>query len=204
MTDGPMDEIGVAGRDDEYALFRQLAAQYGPPAYVRRAVDVEAAFEDLLDRCRCQRDEWLAMVRIRLATVRDLAGKWESLRPLLADDEQLALLRGLDAELGPRLTVPVQPSSSVRVLRRALSELAESVERFNRRWRAYLAKVDVSQVNALRDGYNRYYLVEKECAMRSARLARQGFRRLEPLTVGDLLALLPLLPVGNLRRDPVR
>jgi hypothetical protein len=78
-------------------------------------------------------------------------------------------------------------------------ELAESLERFNRRWLEFLRGVDVGPVNELRDGYNRYYLLEKECALRSPRLARQGFTRLEPLTVAELTALLPPLPVPQLR-----
>jgi hypothetical protein len=54
-------------------------------------------------------------------------------------------------------------------------------------------------VNGLREGYNRYYLLEKECALRSPRLARQGFVRLPAVTVDDLAAQLPPLPVPQLR-----
>ena len=60
-----------------------------------------------------------------------------------------------------------------------------------------LEETDLTEVNALREGYNRYYLLEKECAVRSARLARQGFRRLEPVTLEELAALLPPLPVPH-------
>jgi hypothetical protein len=62
----------------------------------------------------------------------------------------------------------------------------------------FLHTVNVTPVNELRAAYNRYYLLEKECALRSVRLARQGFRRLEPLTVEELALLLPLLPVPEL------
>jgi hypothetical protein len=61
--------------------------------------------------------------------------------------------------------------------------------------------VDLSQVNALRDGYNRYYVLEKECASRSPRTARHGFRPLPPLTADDLAALLPPLPVPRGKGD---
>ena len=47
----------------------------------------------------------------------------------------------------------------------------------------------------LRDGYNRFYVLEKECAVHSPVIARQGFRPLEPLTAADLVAALPPLPV---------
>jgi hypothetical protein len=52
----------------------------------------------------------------------------------------------------------------------------------------------------MRDGYNRYYLLEKECALRSARVAREGFVRLAPLTLDDIRKMLPLLPVPTLAR----
>ncbi len=39
----------------------------------------------------------------------------------------------------------------------------------------------------------------QECAFRSARVARQGFCKLEPVTPDRLLGLLPLLPTPILR-----
>lgn len=80
-----------------------------------------------------------------------------------------------------------------------MRELHESLEHFNQHWRAFLTGVDVTAVNDLRDKYNRYYVLEKECAVRSARVARQGFVRMEPLTIEDLAAQFPLLPVPRLR-----
>ena len=56
-----------------------------------------------------------------------------------------------------------------------------------------LLTVDLARVNQLRDGYNRYYVLEKECAVRSPKVARQGFRPLPPLTTADLAAELPPL-----------
>jgi hypothetical protein len=182
-------------RDPEGDAFKQLLSQYDAPAYVRRARRVQAAFEELLGACRRQRDEWSQMARLRLGTLRALAGGWDVLRPQLADDGQVQILRGLEAALDPQLRVPIVPTTSVRALRQALGDLRESLERFNRRWVAYLAEADVSPVNELRDGYNRYYLVEKECALRNARVARQGYRPLPPLTREELSSLLPPLPV---------
>src|SRR5262249_15871578 len=73
-------------------------------------------------------------------------------------------------------------------------ELWQSVRSFNRKWRSYLRGLDLTYIKQLRDGYNRYYVLEKECATRSARLARQHFRRLEALTPEQLLERFPLLP----------
>ncbi len=182
-------------RADENRVFQQVVALHDAPAYVRRARQVQAAFDDVLARCQKQRDEWLRMVRTRLGLLRGLAGGWEALRPLLADDAQVDALRDLECALEPRLRVTVTPTSSARALRLALRELCDSLERFNRRWREYVAGLDLTHVNRLRDGYNRYYLLEKECAIRSARLANLGFRRLELLTHAEVAALLPTLPV---------
>jgi hypothetical protein len=196
-----MDEFVIPGRSDGLVAAQRIQASYDAPAYVRRARQVQDAFDQLIGRCRLQRDRWLPMVRLRLGLLRELAGDWQALLPWLADVEQVGVLRQLHEDLNPRLRVPVQPTSSARVLRRALRELRESIERFNRRWQEFLPRVDLARVNELRDGYNRYYLLEKECAVRSAALARAGFCRLEPLTSGELAALVPHLPVPLLKKS---
>jgi hypothetical protein len=190
-----MDEIPILGRGDAGDLHRQVLAQHGPPAYVRRGAGVEAAYEQLLNQCHRQRDEWLVMPRFRLGVLHALADDWPRLRPLLADDGQLAVLVELVTILQPRLRDHVEATLSTGKLRLALLDLVESLERFNRRWQLFLPTVDLAPINQLRDGYNRYYVLEKECAVRSPRIARQGFRPLPPLTVTDLAAALPALPV---------
>ena len=137
------------------------------------------------------------MVRIRLGTLHALAGGWERLRRFVAN-EDTERLRELYDELSPQLRVPVEPTTSSRLIRNALAELCDSLELFNRRWSAYLATMDLKEINELRDGYNRYYLLERECAVGSSRLARQQFKRLPPVTVEELLALFPLLQVPGL------
>src|SRR4051812_10501239 len=114
-----MDEIPILGRDDERRDFLHLMASYDAPAYVRRARGVQEAFEQLVRRCRGQRNEWLAMVRIRLGRLRGLAGDWAALRPLLADAEQVDVLRRLEGDLRPQPRLPPEPTSSAWVLGRA-------------------------------------------------------------------------------------
>ncbi|MBI1917653.1 MAG: hypothetical protein HYS12_23405 [Planctomycetes bacterium] len=194
-----MDEVLIPSVDDNKDAFRLFQAMYDAPAYARRARTTEAAYDHLLARCRRQRDEWLLMVRLRLGTAKALAGEWTALLPCLAEEGQLAQLEQMHAELAPKLRTPVAPTDSRRRLRAALIELRESIGLFNRRWQSHLPTVDLGHVNELREGHNRYYLLEKECALRSPRLARQGFLRLEPLTTADLVAALPLLPVPALR-----
>lgn len=135
------------------------------------------------------------MVRMRLGLLHALAGDWEELRPLMDGEDPIEALRRMQDELRPRLRTTVEPTMSPRALRRALKELRESITRFNRLWREFLAGLDLSGVNALRDDYNRYYLLEKECALRSPRLARVGYQPLPPVTAAELEALLPPLPV---------
>lgn len=186
-----MEEVpGVGGEKQQYA---ELLAAFDAPAYVRRARGVEEALDRLLARCRKQHDEWLLMVRIRLATLFALADDWAALRPVLGDDD-IDRLRALHADLAPTLRRPISPTTSAAVLRRAVQQLIVSIDRFNRRWEPFLRKQDVGPVNELRDGYNKWYVVEKACALRSDLLARHGFTPLPMLDHAELFRLLPLLP----------
>jgi hypothetical protein len=184
---------------DEDRVLQELVGRYDAPAYVRRARAVEGAYQDLLARCRVQKAEWAAMVRLRVGQLFALAQTPEALQPLLADEAQLQMLCELHADMAPELRVPVEPTRSQWTLRAALRDLIESIERFNRRWQEYLRDFDVSYVNTLREGYNRYYLLEKECAMRSAAVARRGFSRLEPLRPEEVAELFPPIQVPRLR-----
>jgi hypothetical protein len=188
-----MSDIPLGGSFEDRAA-REVVAQYDAPAYVRRARTVERAYEDLLARCGRQREEWLAVVRLRVGILRARAGDWEALRPLLADDAQMGLLRQLHDALAPQLRAPVQPTPSARRLRQHLTALQHSIRGFNHRWQEYLAGVDLTEVNEVRARYNRYYLLEKECALRSPAVARQGYRPLEPLRTEDIARALPPLP----------
>ncbi|GIW81319.1 MAG: hypothetical protein KatS3mg105_3126 [Gemmatales bacterium] len=187
------EETIVPGADRDQQIFRRFVAQYDAPAYVRRARRVQQAWDELLARCRSRRLELLANVRLRLGMAYALAGDWRAFKPFLHDD-QLCLLESLFLELKPTLRVPVETTNSKRRLLKALKELKESMDRFNVRWSEEIAKVDLRQLNELRADYNRYYLLEKECSLRSPRLARQGYRPLPPLTTADLAAQLPTLP----------
>src|SRR5262249_689034 len=109
-----------------------------------------------------------------------LAG-WDRLTEALSGEHLMALQQLFD-ELQPRLRLPLEATTSGWVLRGAAAELVESIERFNERWTQFLAKVDLGAVNRARDAYNRYFVLEKECAFGSASAARRDFQRLAPLT----------------------
>ncbi|HVS34713.1 MAG TPA: hypothetical protein VMS17_03965, partial [Gemmataceae bacterium] len=117
---------------------RLFESRFGPPAYVRRARAVQDAFDALAAQCRRERDERLGMVRTRLGMLYALAGSWDAVRPFLLDDEQVILLQRLHTELTPKLREVIEPTTSPWALRRALRELAESIDRFNRLWREFL------------------------------------------------------------------
>jgi hypothetical protein len=188
-------ELPIFASNRESGALGDFMALYGAPAYVRRALRMQGAWDTLVEHWGRRRHEELAMPRMLLAVLQALAGSWTALRPWLADDEQLTVFERLEADLRPTLRQPLQPTRSGRKLRRALRELVHSLERFNRRWSQVLPEVDLGAVNDLRTGYNRYYVMEKECALRSPQLARQGFQPMPPATTADLAAALPVLPI---------
>jgi len=165
------------------------------PAFVRRAMQVEAAYEALLAVCRRERERLLEMPRMRLARYRALGRSRPSALAETCSPDELAYLEELHHQWQPRLRRAVEPARSPADLHRALAELSRSFRRFNRRWLAFVAELDLNVVNQLREGYNRYYLLEKECALRSARLAREGFVPLAPVRIDDLFDRFPLLRV---------
>lgn len=193
-----MEDVALGGDMDARQL-NELAALFDAPAFIRRARAVHEALTTLLDRCRDQRERWLLMPRIRLGTLRAEAGSFDALSPWLAGPGEPAVLESLEARIAPRLRVTPARTDSPRVLRRGLLRLVESLTRFNARWSAYLGKLDLRPVSDLRDRYNRYYVLEKACSLRSDLLARQGFVPMPPLDVEEVLGHLPLLAVPKLR-----
>jgi hypothetical protein len=91
--------------------------------------------------------------------------------------------------------VRVLRTDSPAQVRRALEDVASSFRRFNGRWERFLLDFDLSYLNERRAAYNRYYVLEKECALRSTSLVKQGFQLLQPATTDDLFREFPLLPI---------
>jgi hypothetical protein len=176
-------------------VVQQVVGQSLGVAFARRGRDVQIAFDALVETCRGRREEWLTFVRLSVGNLFALAGTATALRAILDDATPLQTLEKLRDDLQPCLRAPPNPTSTHRMLRRALAETRDAIERFNRRWRIFVAKLDLSHVNALRERYNRYYLLEKECALGSSRVASIGFQKLPPLQPEDILALMPTLPV---------
>lgn len=187
-----MNDFSLAGLDGDREL-NQFLAVYDAPAYIRRARETEAAYDTLVQKCRQQREGWLEPVRKCLAITLGIVdlGMLAS-RP--GSSEVIAKLRQLVEELGTLPSIRAEPGWFSRPEVQALRELAASVRRFNARWRSFLATIDLDTVNRLREGYNRWYVLEKECAVRNPRVAQQGFQRLPMLTREELGRMFPLLP----------
>jgi hypothetical protein len=194
-----MDSIPNTNRQED-AMRVQLMAQYGAPAFLQRAHRMKNAFDFLVRTCRGKRDEELMMVRIRLGFLHGMtAGDWKVLLPFLTDETQTEVLAKLHAELDPKLEVQVTPTTSARKLRSALGDLCRALEAFNEVWRRHLAGLDLSEINYLREGYNRWYVFEKECALRSPEIARRGFVPMPPATVEEVAEQVPELAVPRLK-----
>lgn len=189
-----MDDPLIPVNASREELMQNVIAAFGGPAFLRRGRRVGEAWELLLEKCRKNRREWLEGVRLHLGLLQALAGDWTRLAPLISSEE-IEILHNLYLDLQPHLRVSIDPNPSPRALRRALQDLLESLERFNHRWAEFLEQLDLKPVNQAREDYNRFYVLEKECALRSPRLARMGFVPLKPISRAEIWEQFPLLAV---------
>src|SRR5438876_53836 len=103
--------------DEDRRIINQVVGAFGPPAFARRGIRVQAAFEELMQRCQAKRHDLLAMTRLRLATLHALiAGEWMRLNVFL-NEIAIAWLAERFAQWQPLLRVPVRPTRSQRALR---------------------------------------------------------------------------------------
>ncbi|MBX7105229.1 MAG: hypothetical protein K1X57_14195 [Gemmataceae bacterium] len=158
-----------------------VAGRYGPPAFIRRQLEVDGAWDALVARTQSEREKLLFSVRIASR----------------AAETALGLPQGnsLDASLEQvrRAAAPLAPSQVSYEIRAAVAELARAVAQFNRRWQVVARAIDLRPLNRLREDYNKYFLVEKEAALRSAEVARMGYRPMRPATLADILEIAPPL-----------
>ncbi|QEH37278.1 hypothetical protein OJF2_58650 [Aquisphaera giovannonii] len=174
----------------------ELLGMFDLPAFARRGQDMEYSVRQVHDRCRNRRGEYLEMVRMRLrqwAAVAQGPGDWEAAFTAPIDE----LWRLADAQ-PPRWA---DRPASLRLRRAAARDLAASVRRFNDRWRQLVASLNLGPANRIIDHYNRYYLLEKECVLGSARLAARYFTPIPPFSHEMLLETYPPLPQPELRAE---
>jgi len=181
--------------DDDPRDCDKAVYAFDAPAFMRRARAVDDAWTGLLDACRNARTRLLEMPRMRLARLFALGQLALKPAPAICSADDLAYLRELFQQWQPQLKAAVKPARSAGELERASADLARSFQRFNERWAKHLHDVELGIINRLRDGYNRYYPLEKECALWSSRIAQVGFKPLKPVTIDDLLEVFPLLRI---------
>ncbi|MGC8639168.1 MAG: hypothetical protein ACP5XB_04740 [Isosphaeraceae bacterium] len=173
---------------------KELMGLFDVPAFARRGQDLDYSLRRIHTRCREQRDELLAMVRVRLRQwSRAAAGPDDWQVVFAAPIDSLWLHAESDSPAWSGRLAPV------RQLRTVARDLKASVERFNDRWRQFLESLNLGPTNVVIDQYNKYYVLEKECVVGSARLAARYFSPVPPLTATSLLDVYPLLPVPQLR-----
>lgn len=182
---------------DEQKIFQQVTQAFDSPAFARRARDVDAAWLQLLEACRTERGKLLELARLRLARLAALAEPWPGALPEICSAAELSYLEELLRLWQPRLRVPHPPARKTSQLVRAIAELGQSFERFNARWSEFVGKLDLTEINRQREAYNRYYVLEKECALRSPRTAGRGFTPLLPILAADLFREFPLLVIPS-------
>lgn len=138
------------------------------------------------------------MPRLRLAQLHATLGEWSRLADIGIPAERASHLAEQLAQLcelwRPVLKRPVPYAVVAGMARPVYGQLAESFRRFNRRWKPFVERLDLSVINTIRDEYNRYYVIEKECSTGSALLANRDFVPLAPETPATLLQAYPLLP----------
>ncbi len=172
---------------------RRLLGMFDLPAFARRGQELDSALVRLHARCGQQREDRLDMVHLRLRQWAAAVEGPESWRGVF-----LASLDPLWEQAGAPVPVWGRAIVTGRRRRGVGRDLAASVERFNRRWEDFLAGIQLSAINTLVDHYNRYYLLEKECVLRSTRLAARLYSPRTHVTVALLRERYPLLSVPQL------
>jgi len=176
------------------AEIKELLGLFDVPAFARRGQEVEYARVRLRARCAGARSGMLDMVRLRLRQWAAAAsGPADASRFFAVPIDPLWALAGAE---NPRWGV--RPDSPRR-LRAIARDLVASSERFNRRWARFLDALDLAPINRQIDHYNRYYVLEKECVLGSARLAARHFTPLPPIGLDELRSEHPTLPVPEPR-----
>jgi hypothetical protein len=175
---------------------RELLGLFDIPAFARRGQELEYALARIHARSERERATRLEMVRLRL---RQWAGAvtgpngWQGIF-----EGPIDVLRPMSGAEPP--TWGRDPALPRR--KRALArDLVASIERFNRRWNAFLDAMSFEFINRLIDQYNRYYLLEKECSLGSARLAARHFTPKPHVTLESIREQFPVLPVPRLARS---
>jgi hypothetical protein len=171
----------------------ELLGLFDAPAFARRGLELEYAINRLHERCQRERSSRCEMIRVRL---RQWAGAatgsdcWTEVFRTPIDE--LWSFCGAEAPSWSERLAPLRRRREIG------HDLVASVIRFNTRWERYLDQLKLDLVNRAIDDFNRYYTLEKECVVGSARLAAQHFVPRARITRDSLLAVYGILAVPEL------
>jgi hypothetical protein len=184
-------EMNVGG--DVEVEIKEMMGLFDAPAFARRGQELEDTLRRLRERCRHARLERLDMVHVRLR-------QWS--RAVIGPESWSGVFSASIEPLWPLAEAdpPQWAGEPARIRRRfeIARDLIAAVGRFNQRWVQFLDGLKLEAVNAVVDDYNRYYLLEKECVLGSARLAARFFTPVARLSREQLLCEHRLLPVPEL------
>lgn len=190
-------------REGSRREFLEVLGEYDTPAYIQRGFRTEGALRDFMEKCQQQRDSLLEFCRLRVAQLAALIGEQWSVvdehATLDSDVTASSYLSSLHNIWQHELRVEIRRTNSGKAIGRSLREVATSFESFNTKWERWLAGLDFSEINRVRQDYNDYYVCEKAAALQSERLAAHGFENLPPIGVKDVRDKMPLLSVPRLR-----
>lgn len=189
-----MDEDDASPMEVVDPEMRELLGLFDVPAFARRGQDLEHAIRRLNELLQRDRHGMLDMVRLRLKQWSSAVNGPEAEVAFFVDS-----IRPLWPSTGAEPPSWAAQNATERKRRGIARDLLSGIERFNRRWAARIEGLNLEPINCQIDRYNQYYVLEKECALGSARLAARYFVPRQPLTKSDLLADHPLLPVPVLR-----
>jgi hypothetical protein len=176
--------------------FLKLLAECGEqPAFIARAQAPVLALDALISTCEAKRTEMLKWPAFHLsALAQHLRNDWSRLDCLLASSESVGILKALHANI--QMKTPVGTNWLVSD-KSALRQFLDSAQRYNRNWSSYIDGLDLELVNKPRRDFNQFYVLEKECAFGSERVA-DGFEPLGMIDSGFLYSRFPLLPLPKL------
>jgi hypothetical protein len=190
--DEPDESLTTTVGDVESEI-KEMIGLFDAPSFARRGQELEDTLRRMAERCRRARVERLDMVHVRLRQwARSVTGPSAWVGVFSTSIEPLWPLS--EAEPPRWAETPVSLRRQIEIAR----DLVAAVARFNDRWLQFLDGLKLDAANAVIDQYNRYYVLEKECVMGSARLAARFFTPVPILTRDQLLHDHRLLPVPDL------
>lgn len=190
-TEADESSVGIRSTDGE---IKELMGLFDAPAFARRGRDVEWAVKRTLAISQKQRTELLEMVHCRLrmwVAVTNSTDDWQ-----LTFNEPLDQLWKLSD--APEPVWKKSQKINTKAVIKASHGLIQSIERFNVRWSRWVHSLKADAVNKQIDHYNKYYILEKECVVGSARLAARMYQPTPRIEPDWLLSQLPLLPAPRL------